>query len=54
MAHELQISKYDSLLSIVKQRNGDGDEPQIKLWYGKGDRQYQSSGLDSSVCYAKN
>lgn len=51
MAHEIQSLKYDALMSVVKQRNGDGDEPQIKLWYGKGDRQYYSNGIKLPVSY---
>ena len=40
MANDIQNTKYDALMAVVKQRNGNGDEPQIKLWYGKGTRQY--------------
>ena len=53
MANDIQNTKYDALMAVVKQRNGNGDEPQIKLWYGKGTRQYYSNGVCLPVTYAR-
>ena len=53
MAEDISVSKYDALMSVVKQRNGNGDEPSIKLWYGKGSRQYYGNGACVPVTYYK-
>ena len=53
LADDIMLSKYDALMSVVKQRNGNGDEPQVKLWYGKGDRQYYGTGACVPVAYAR-
>ena len=53
LAEDIIVTKYDALMSIVKQRNGNGDEPSIKLWYGKGNRQYYSSGANKPIKYYK-
>jgi twinkle protein len=53
LAEDIQLSKFDAKFAVVKQRNGDGDEPMIKLWYGKGNRQFYSDGTKIPVTYTK-
>ena len=53
LAEDIMLSKYDALMSVVKQRNGNGDEPQVKLWYGKGNRQYYGTGACVPIVYAR-
>ena len=36
----LEISMFNSLFSVHKQRNDKGEEPQIRLWYEKNSRHY--------------
>ena len=52
MAEDIKLGKYDALMNVVKQRNGNGDEPQIKLWYDKGTRQYHPNGATIAINYA--
>ena len=40
LAEARRKEKPDSTLSVVKQRNGYGDEPFIRLWYNKNNRQF--------------
>ena len=54
LAEDSMLNKYDALMSVVKQRNGNGDEPQIKLWYGKGNRQYYGFGALKPIVYVKD
>jgi len=54
LAEDIILAKYDALMSVVKQRNGNGDEPHVKLWYGKGNRQYYGSGDNSPVLYVRD
>lgn len=54
LAEDIILSKYDALMSVVKQRNGNGDEPSVKLWYGKGNRQYYGSGAAVPVTYVRD
>ena len=54
LAEDIILSKYDALMAVVKQRNGNGDEPQVKLWYGKGNRQYYGTGAAVPVLYARD
>ena len=39
-AESIMQSKFDTKFSVVKQRNGNGEEPDIHLWFNKHTRQY--------------
>jgi twinkle protein len=53
MAHDIADTKYDSMLSVVKQRNGNGEEPTIKLWYDKNTRQFSDKPITQPINYIK-
>ena len=53
MADDIADTKYDAMLSVVKQRNGNGEEPTIKLSYDKNTRQYSNAPMIQSINYIK-
>lgn len=39
---QVDSNEYDTLASCQKQKNGTGDEPEIRLWFDKHSRQFQT------------